>query len=400
MKFAHLADIHIGAWRDPAMKGLSMEAFRKAVSVIIEKKLDFVIIAGDFFNTAVPAIDHLQEVVSLLKKLRENRIPVYIVPGSHDYSASGKTILDVLDEAELLTSIMKGRVEGGKLVLDFTVDKGTGAKLAGLGGRRGSLEQREYNALDLASLEQEQGFKIFVFHSSIDELKADEMYLMQSIKIDDLPKGFDYYAGGHVHAVQQKDCEDRKNIAYPGPLFPANFQEIWQLGRGGFFIYDNGHIEHYPLNIKNIHRIDADAEERSPEEVFQDIGSMLKLREFNNTIVLLRAHGRLRSGRPSDIDFKGIVKEIYNKSAYFVMRSTSQLSSKEFAEVKSSPGSSEDLENEIIAENLAGKGMFSRGDCDVAKDLIHAFSDEQNDGEKKHEYDSRVKRDADKILEP
>ena len=44
MKFAHLADCHIGSWRDPKLRDLSSTAFSKAVDSCIQKQVDFVLI--------------------------------------------------------------------------------------------------------------------------------------------------------------------------------------------------------------------------------------------------------------------------------------------------------------------------------------------------------------------
>ena len=69
MKFAHLADCHIGAWRDPKLKELPIQAFEKVIEKCIVGGVDFVLISGDLFNTSHPGIDILKLVVSSLKKL-------------------------------------------------------------------------------------------------------------------------------------------------------------------------------------------------------------------------------------------------------------------------------------------------------------------------------------------
>src|SRR3989338_8866548 len=131
MKFAHIADCHIGSWRDPKLKDTSTIAFLRAIDLSIKENVDFIIIAGDLFNTSFPRLDNLKSVVGKLKKLKDLLIPVYIVPGSHDYSPSGKTILDVLEEAGLFINVFKGTAQNGKLKLNFTIDKKTGAKITG-----------------------------------------------------------------------------------------------------------------------------------------------------------------------------------------------------------------------------------------------------------------------------
>ena len=108
MRFAHMADCHIGSWRDPKLKDAAVKAFVKAVDVCIAKNVDFVLISGDLFNTSLPNVDNLRETVMKLKELQEKGISVYVVAGSHDFSPSGKTMLDVLEKAGLLLMLLKG----------------------------------------------------------------------------------------------------------------------------------------------------------------------------------------------------------------------------------------------------------------------------------------------------
>jgi hypothetical protein len=208
MKFAHLADCHIGSWRDDKLKDISTRVFSKAIEQCIERKVDFVLIAGDLFNTSLPSIDLLKEVVTKLKSLSENNIPVYIIPGSHDFSPSGKTMLDVLENAGLLTNVVKGEIQEGKLKLNFTVDKKTGAKITGLLGKKGMLDKIYYENLMHENLEQEPGYKIFMFHTALSEFKPNDMEHMEAQPLSLLPKNFNYYAGGHVHYIFQKQEPD------------------------------------------------------------------------------------------------------------------------------------------------------------------------------------------------
>ena len=204
MKFAHLADCHIGSWRDPKLNNISTEAFKKAIDLSIEKNIDFVLIAGDLFNTSVPGIDKLKEVTKKLKELKDKDIPCYIIAGSHDFSPSGKTMLDVLEHAGLCTNVAKGELVDDKLKLNFTIDKKTGAKITGLLGKRGGLEKTYYEGLLKDDLEKETGFKIFILHSLLTELKPKDLEKADSQPLSLLPKNFDYYAGGHPHFVFNK----------------------------------------------------------------------------------------------------------------------------------------------------------------------------------------------------
>src|SRR3989344_2388002 len=293
MKFAHMADCHIGSWRDPKLKDISTTAFLRAVEVCIEKNVDFILIAGDLFNTSFPRLDNLKSVVGKLKRLKDLDIPVYIVPGSHDYSPSGKTILEVLEEAGLFVNVFKGKIENNKLKLNFTIDRKTGVKLAGMLGKRASLEKSYYENMLYEHLEKEGGYKIFLFHSGIDELKPKEMENIISQPLSLLPKNFDYYAGGHVHIVEDRRIEGYGRIAYPGPLFPNSFAELEKLEGGGFYIYDNGRLRWQPIQIYNVEKLLVDCSNKNPDEIKNEIFGHFKNKELINSIILLRLKGTL-----------------------------------------------------------------------------------------------------------
>jgi len=169
MKFGHIADVHLGSWREPKMRDLGSRAWIAAIRMCLDKKVDFVLISGDLFNTSVPPIESLKLAVMQLKKLKDAGIPVYTIAGSHDFSASGKTMLEVLEEAALVRNVCRGSVEGDKLRLDFTVDPETGAKITGMIGKKGMLEKKYYEDLFRQNLEAENGFKIFMFHTAFQK---------------------------------------------------------------------------------------------------------------------------------------------------------------------------------------------------------------------------------------
>lgn len=400
MKFAHLADCHVGSWRDPKLKDLSIEAFSKSINICMDNDVDFIVIAGDLFNNALPGIDNLKVVVKELKKLKEKDIPVYIIPGSHDYSPSGKTMIDVLEEAGLLRNVFKGHVEDNKLFLDFTIDEKTGVKITGILGRRGTLEKNYYEALDIESLENEPGKKIFLFHSAIAEMMPKEFALIESTPISMLPKDFEYYAGGHIHIIKHESFKDHKNVVYPGPLFPASFSELEKLSNGGFYIYDNGKLQREELNLKNTFFIDVDVNHKSSEEVHTVIMDKIQKKEFINTIVLLRIHGTLSTGKVSDIKFNEISNTLYSQGAFYVMKNTSKLQSEEFEEITIDHDNVDNVEDVLIKEHLQQFNLFDKEkEYSTIKDLMKSLSAEKHEGEKVHEYEDRIRKETDKVLD-
>jgi DNA repair protein SbcD/Mre11 len=400
MKFSHMADCHIGAWRDPRLKDINTAAFFKAIEISLEKKVDFILISGDLFNTAIPGIDKLKDVVKKFKELQNKKVPVYIIPGSHDFSPSGRTILDVLEEAGLCRNVVKGSVVNGKLKLKFTVDEKTGAKITGILGRRGMLEKSYYEELDRRTLEDEPGFKIFMFHTSITELKPKRLEKMDSSPVSLLPKGFDYYAGGHVHIVEAKDLPGYKNVVYPGPLFPNNFHELEELKAGGFYIYEDGNITRERISVKDIVSIRVDATHKIPEKVTDEILQEIKNNSIEDAIVLLRISGTLESGKASEIDFRKVFSMLFGKGAYYVMRNTSQLKTKEYEEIKVEISASDEIESRLIDEHTGMAKMSWEKDKEkeIIQNLMSILSSQKKEGEKVYQFEARLKEELEKLL--
>src|SRR3989344_2300267 len=319
MKFAHLSDCHIGAWREDTLRDLNLKSFEKAIETCIQEHVAFIIIAGDLFDTAMPSVDMLKVTASILHRLKEYDIPVYVIPGSHDFSTSGKTMLDVLENSGLITNVMK--FNDNKLI--FTEDR-TGIKLTGMYGKKGGLETQDYEKLEKQHLEDEKGFKIFLFHTLLTELKPDEFEKIETKSLSILPKGFNYYAGGHPHFIYSKKHENYGIISYPGPIFPNNFQELEKLKHGGFFIVEASNevkANHIPLKIIDTISYFINAENKTPQEIEQEVYKTINNHE--NKLITLRIEGCLKSGKISDINIRNIddienslMKE-YSKNSIF-----------------------------------------------------------------------------------
>ena len=175
-RFAHLSDVHVGAWREANLAKVSMEAFEWMLDRCLKEEVDFIVISGDLFDSNIPDLKAVKEAAEAMRRVKDKGVRIYVTYGSHDFSVSATSIIDVLDGAGLFTKVMKleSPSEGEKLKLGFVTDGPTGAKLAGLFGRKNGLESEYYALLDRPPLERERGFKVFVFHSAIDELRPPD----------------------------------------------------------------------------------------------------------------------------------------------------------------------------------------------------------------------------------
>lgn len=392
MKFAHMADVHIGGWREQELKELGIKALKEAIKKCIESHTAFILISGDLFNTALPSIELIRDTAAALRKAKDHNINIYMVPGSHDFSPSGKTMLDVLEKAGLIEIVGKFDKEG-KLM--FVEDK-TGAKITGLLGKKGGLEIKDYEDLDKKHLEEEPGFKIWMFHTALTEFKPKGMEKMDSLGVSSLPKNFNYYAGGHVHYIFQKK-ENNSLITFPGALFPNNFKELEEFKHGGFYIVDDKlNYEYIHVNLKEVKSYTFDANDKTPEEIRQEI--LAQITDYEDKIITIRVKGVLKSGKPSDINFKEIISKL--ESAYHVLKNTNKLTTKEFEEFEVDMGNVEDIEQKVIQEHLGQvEFMDKEEEQKITKSLMEFLNKEKEEGEKNADFEARIKKDVMKILE-
>jgi DNA repair exonuclease SbcCD nuclease subunit len=400
-----MADSHLGGWSDPALRQINSECFESALQICIDEEVDFVLISGDLFDTSRPAIDVMERAVSKIKEVGDAGIRVYVIEGSHDFSPTGKTMLRVLEKTGLFKRVSRGKqTKDGKLQLTFTKDEETGTKITGLIGRMGVLETRLYENLDRASIKGEEGFKIFMFHTALSELKPELYEHAESMPISLLPKGFDYYAGGHVHKNSEHEWKGYGPIIFPGPTMPANFRELENLSTGGFYIntVESGKVstEWTPLDIYEVTQIQIDANDKTPTSVESEIEGHIDA-DLNDKIVLLRVEGTLKSGKPKDIDFRRLTSLMREKGAKTVKKSTGKLTSSEYREIKVTVTSREDLEDKLIQEHagqLKMKGIDTAKEIGLTKNLIKTLVEGKSPDEKKKNYQARLESDILTIL--
>ncbi len=381
MKFAHFADCHIGGWREQELRELGIESLRKAVDICVQEHVAFVLIAGDLFNTALPQIEMIKHVAEAFHKLKEKDIDIYVIPGSHDYSPSGKTMLDVLEKSGLVTNVMK--LHNHQLA--FTLDK-TGVKITGMYGRRVGLDTLDYASLDKKNLEQEPGFKIFLFHTTLEEFKPKEFEGLSGESYMNMPKGFQYYAGGHVHYLFDIRKKDYGLIVYPGPLFPNNFKELEELHYGRICIVDDQlHITRVPIKLKDVETFHFDVTDKTPEEVREYIHKEFEKCDLRGKIVTLRVSGELISGKVSDIPFHEFGKK---SGAYVILKNITQLTSREFQQVDVKGSSIEEIEHNVLEEHTRQSAI--ENDKELSQRLMVLFNEEKAEGETVSDFEKRL----------
>ena len=408
-KFAHMSDIHIGAFRQPELKGLLLNAFDEAVDRCIKERVSFVILAGDIFDSNIPDLSAVRRAAEKMKEASDAGIRFYAIYGSHDFSPNYSSIVDVLDGAGLFTKIEAKSAVAGRTVLSFIQDE-SGPKICGISGRKLSLDKEEYAALDRERLEAEPGFKIFVFHGALDELKPSSLDMMESMPVAHLPAGFQYYAGGHVHSRTMADLPGHANIAYPGPLFATDFEELLQLARGkerGFYIVDFGServekVTFVPVRVCEPVELHYSAQGKSSTQAANELAQLASNANVSGKVVLLTVEGELAEGKTSDIDFNMIRRRLFASNPTSVLSSYSRLVSREMPKgLPQKPARAterEIFESRISSVNVDEPRLRGEQGVSLAVSLLGSLKEGRKENENKGEFEERVSKSGLAVL--
>jgi exonuclease SbcD len=231
--FVHAADLHLGysQYGLEARREDFDRAFEELVDKTIELKPEFLIIAGDLFHQARPSNVTLENTIRSFSRLREARIPVLTVDGSHDSAPNliTGTILNPLDSAGLIYHLP--RHEGA------CWRKEDCCYVYGVPNLR---TRRKTEELLPAFMEQNPPtpdpklFNVFVFHMALDIPGLKPPYMEAEAPPELIPEGFNYYAAGHVHTPYQEKFK-KGLLIYSGCTETVNYDEA-KIKKGFYYV--------------------------------------------------------------------------------------------------------------------------------------------------------------------
>lgn len=419
-KFAHITDCHLGSWRNPKLRDLNLQAFERSILISIKEQVDFILITGDFFDVNIPQLAPVKKAVEILKRARDSGIPIYMIYGSHDFNTANISMIDILHSAELFIKPTEFQFNSDSVMLKFFVDKKTGAKITGISGRKVGLDKEIYEKLDKKKLESEDGFKIFLLHRGIQEILPLNMQFRDSLPISLVPKGFDYYGGGHIHKRVEKKI-DNSVIIYPGPLFGSTFQDLEETAKGekrGFYIisFDKQIFECKFIEIKVAEILYKEifslkwSSEKLKDEITKNISEL----EVKNKIVLIKVKGKL-IGKRSNIDFGKFGLDISKRGAILSFININNLSTEETSSIVVQSNNKFDIEREIFHESLKNfqtestlsikvknqinSKLTGKPGEDISISLLDTLRNEKLENENTSTYDDRIISCAKSVFE-
>jgi DNA repair exonuclease SbcCD nuclease subunit len=197
--FIHTSDLHL----DSPFKGISsynndlgnickestFKAFNNIVNQAIQKKVDFVLIAGDIFDSATSSLRAQYEFCEGLKKLNNMHIHAYVVHGNHDPASNWEGLFGVPPLTTIFSSHEVERIEASNKNDDPV------AVIHGM-----SFKDKAVTENMIYKFNHKDGdlFHIGILHCSVGDDPDHSPYAPCSM--DDLKRlGYDYWALGHIH---------------------------------------------------------------------------------------------------------------------------------------------------------------------------------------------------------
>lgn len=410
-KFSHITDCHLGSWRNPKLRDLNIQAFERSILISIKEQVDFILITGDFFDVNIPQLAPVKKAVEIMKHARDSGIPIYMIYGSHDFNTANISMIDILHSAELFIKPTEFEFNTDSIILKFFVDEKTGAKITGISGRKVGLDKEIYERLDKQKLESEDGFKIFLLHKGIQEILPLNLQFRDSIPISLIPKGFDYYGGGHIHKRVEKKM-DSSIIAYPGPLFGSTFQDLEETAKGetrGFYIisFDKQIIDckFIEINVAEILYKEIVSQKWNSERLKNEITRNISELEVKDKVVLIKVKGKLL-GKRSNIDFGKFSLDISERGALLSFININTLSTDETSSVSVQSNNKLDIEREIFHEsvknfqtestlsnklkNQINSKLAGKAGENISISLLDVLRNEKLENENTSTYDDRI----------
>ena len=280
MKFIHIADMHFDTpFTILNSKGdfgkirrmEQREILKKIINYIKENDINYLFIAGDFYEhnyIRKSTIDYINELFKQIPKTK-----IFITPGNHD----PYVVNSMYKNFEWNNNV---KIFSSKIEKVETEE----ANIYGMGFDDFYCEKSD---IENIILEDKNKINILITHGSINA--SDKLQLaynpINKSKLKEI--GFDYVALGHIHKLDY-NTEKNQNIVYPGSTIAMGFDE---LGKHGFIVgnveKDKLDLAFIPVDNREFKEVEIDITEINDEEELIEKINNLYLEERNLYKIIL-----------------------------------------------------------------------------------------------------------------
>lgn len=205
--FIHCADIHLGRqqfnsdqrWSDFGV------TLKNIIDTSVEKKVDYILLSGDFFHERVINAKTLSLSTEILSKAKNAGIDIIAIEGNHDKAPykDGQSWLEYLDKEGYIKLLYLNYDENGDPLMT-QYENGCGnmliyddLRIIGL-GYLGASTPKRINQIKEA-IGEFNGFTIVMLHAAVDTLLGQSLGGFKGEILKEF-NNVDYFALGHIHS--------------------------------------------------------------------------------------------------------------------------------------------------------------------------------------------------------
>ncbi|HDU3249121.1 TPA: exonuclease SbcCD subunit D [Listeria monocytogenes] len=227
IQFLHMADLHldspfIGLSTLPqplfsAIQESTFQSLERITTVAIKEAVDFVLIAGDIYDSEDQSVRAQARFSKEMKRLEVANIPVFMIHGNHDFIEKHKEKFTLPSNVHVFSE----QVE----VMSHKTATGVSVNIYGF-----SYNERHIRSsrVDKYKIQGNADFHIALLHGS-EVSSSEEHDVYAPFRVQEISKkGFDYWALGHIHKRQL--LAESPSIYYPGNIQGRNRKESGEKG--------------------------------------------------------------------------------------------------------------------------------------------------------------------------
>ncbi|WP_246938859.1 metallophosphoesterase family protein [Bacillus pinisoli] len=226
ISFLHAADLHL----DSPYLGLkhlptpifdriqesTFVSFQNIVQLAIQKKVDFIILAGDLYDSEQRSLKAQIKLRDEFLRLQEEGIQVYIIHGNHDPLNGSWVPLKWPSNTHFFSENIESK--------SFHKNGELQATLYGFSYPDRSVLE---NMAKQYKRGVQEGYHIAILHGTVATNKDHNPYA--PFQLTDLKNsGFDYWALGHIH--QRQVLQQNPPVIYPGNIQGRHRKETGEKG--------------------------------------------------------------------------------------------------------------------------------------------------------------------------
>jgi DNA repair protein SbcD/Mre11 len=262
MKFLHISDVHLGCTRYQ-LEESPKDFYYAWIDVLqkygVDEKVDFVVMAGDFFHKRNVPPETMNHAYAGLSLLRDAGIPVVTIEGNHDqkHNDTEYSWLRSLESWRLLHLLQPTNIEGKISYQKWDYDNENYIRGGYIDiGRARIFGSHWYGAsanwaipmLTEAIKEnrREDAFHILLLHTDVEGHQTHPIPALSLANLKELKSVTDYVALGHTHKSYEID-----NWAFnPGSLEITSIDDFRET-RGAFLVEVSDNNEITATHVKD-----------------------------------------------------------------------------------------------------------------------------------------------------